>query len=247
MLHLNRLSEKVPDTGMTAKNLSIVWAPNLLRTPLSMHTGCDNGFGGVSIKLNGEADCRNGKVSAPKPSNNNKTIIHQDARGNGSYNCTGNVFANVYLRKALNNEICWLLSCHNNYHFYSLAAAEQHSKLQFNLIQNTHVIQCLIENARWLFNVEEKTGDMNGFPSLVMPPFPSTASNSNVAKKSFSGSNGQILQMQPKYEEREIKFKTAAIPSSVSTSQINKQPQPTFLERVRYIQPASKQIPLSKR
>ena len=128
-----------------------------------------------------------------------------------------------------------------------LAAAEQHSKLQFSLIQNTHVIQCLIENARWLFNVEEKTGDMNGFPSLVMPPFPSTASNSNVAKKSFSGSNGQILQMQPKYEEREIKFKTAAIPSSVSTSQINKQPQPTFLERVRYIQPASKQIPLSKR
>ena len=74
MLHLNRLSEKVPDTGMTAKNLSIVWAPNLLRTPLSMHTGCDNGFGGVSIKLNGETDCRNGKVSAPKPSNNNKTI-----------------------------------------------------------------------------------------------------------------------------------------------------------------------------
>ena len=91
MLHLNRLSEKVADTGMTAKNLSIVWAPNLLRTPLSMHTGCDNGFGGVSIKLNGETDCRNGKVSAPKPSNNNKTIIHQDARGNGSYNCTGNV------------------------------------------------------------------------------------------------------------------------------------------------------------
>ena len=103
MLHLNRLSEKVPDTGMTAKNLSIVWAPNLLRTPLSMHTGCDNGFGGVSIKLNGETDCRNGKVSAPKPSNNNKTIIHQDARGNGSYNCTGNVFASVFLKKALNN------------------------------------------------------------------------------------------------------------------------------------------------
>ena len=141
----------------------------------------------------------------------------------------------------------WLLSCHSASHFYSLAAAEQHSKLQFNLIQNTHVIQCLIENARWLFNVEEKTVEMNGFPSLVMPPFPSTASNSNVAKKSFSGSNGQILQMQPKYEEREIKFKTAAIPSSVSTSQINKQLQPTFLERVRYIQPAAKQIPLSKR
>ena len=35
MLHLNRLSERVADTGMTARNLSIVWAPNLLRTPFS--------------------------------------------------------------------------------------------------------------------------------------------------------------------------------------------------------------------
>ena len=79
-----------------------------------------------------------------------------------------------------------------------------------------------------------------------MPPFASASSNA-ATKKSFGGSNAQILQMQPKYEEREIKFKTAAMPASVSTSHINKQPPPTFLERVRYIQPAAKQIPLSKR
>lgn len=132
--------------------------------------------------------------------------------------------------------------------FQILAAAEQHSKLQLNLIQNTHVIQCLIENAKWLFSNEERSivsENKNGFASLIMPPYPS--SSSVAAKKSYGGSNTQILQMQPKYEEREIKFKTAAMPSSVSTSHINKQPPPTFLERVRYIQPATKQIPLSKR
>ena len=93
MLHLNRLSEKVNETGMTAKNLSIVWAPNLLRTPLSIHTGCDSGFGGVSIKLNGETGCSDGKIIGQKSINNNKnkTIIHQDARGTGSYNCAGNI------------------------------------------------------------------------------------------------------------------------------------------------------------
>ena len=95
MLHLNRLSEKVSDTGMTAKNLSIVWAPNLLRTPLSSFTplshtaGGETGYGGVSIKLNGETGCNNGKVIDHKSLSNNKTIIHQDSRGNASYNCTG--------------------------------------------------------------------------------------------------------------------------------------------------------------
>ena len=94
MLHLNKLSEKVNETGMTAKNLSIVWAPNLLRTPLAIHTGCETGFGGVSIKLNGDTNCNNGQVVSQKTSSsisNNKTIIHQDSRGNGTYNCAGNV------------------------------------------------------------------------------------------------------------------------------------------------------------
>ena len=153
-------------------------------------------------------------------------------------------FTKVYL--CITIPLCfekYILIC-----FWTLAAAEQHSKLQLNLIQNTHVIQCLIENAKWLFSNEERISvneNKNGFASLIMPPYPS--SSSVAPKKSYGGSNTQILQMQPKYEEREIKFKTAAMPSSVSTSHINKQPPPTFLERVRYIQPATKQIPLSKR
>ena len=32
MRHLNKVSQKGQDTGMTAKNLAIVWAPNLLRS-----------------------------------------------------------------------------------------------------------------------------------------------------------------------------------------------------------------------
>ena len=80
MLHLNKLSEKVNETGMTAKNLSIVWAPKLLRTPLSIHTGCETGFGGVSIKLTGKNSCSNGKLVSQKNSSNitNKSVIHQD-------------------------------------------------------------------------------------------------------------------------------------------------------------------------
>ena len=33
MLHLHRVASHAPKTGMTAKNLAIVWAPNLLRSP----------------------------------------------------------------------------------------------------------------------------------------------------------------------------------------------------------------------
>ena len=97
MLHLNRLSEKVNETGMTAKNLSIVWAPNLLRTPLSIYTGCESGVGGVSVKLNGETGCNNGKVMEQTSLKNNKTIIHQDARGNSSYNCAGRYFQRLFI------------------------------------------------------------------------------------------------------------------------------------------------------
>ena len=31
MLHLHRVASHSPKTGMTAKNLAIVWAPNLIR------------------------------------------------------------------------------------------------------------------------------------------------------------------------------------------------------------------------
>ena len=109
MLHLNRLSEKVNDTGMTAKNLSIVWAPNLLRTPLSIHSGCDSGFGGVSIKLNGETGCSDGKSIDQKCINNNKnkTIIHQDARGTGSYNCAGKFVEHDFFTKLITKNIMY--------------------------------------------------------------------------------------------------------------------------------------------
>ena len=37
MRHLHRLSLDSPTTGMTPRNLAIVWAPNLLRAPPSLH------------------------------------------------------------------------------------------------------------------------------------------------------------------------------------------------------------------
>jgi hypothetical protein len=37
MRHLNTVSLKGPETGMTAKNLAIVWAPNLLRSKATLN------------------------------------------------------------------------------------------------------------------------------------------------------------------------------------------------------------------
>ena len=37
MRHLHHLSLSSPSTGMTPRNLAIVWAPNLLRAPPSLH------------------------------------------------------------------------------------------------------------------------------------------------------------------------------------------------------------------
>ena len=91
MLHLNRLSEKVNDTGMTAKNLSIVWAPNLLRTPLSTYTNASESVG-VSIKVKGGTGCDNGKIIGQPSFITNNTIINQDTKGNNSYNCAGTYF-----------------------------------------------------------------------------------------------------------------------------------------------------------
>ena len=41
MRHLHKVSQKGQDTGMTAKNLAIVWAPNLLRSK-DIHTKTNN-------------------------------------------------------------------------------------------------------------------------------------------------------------------------------------------------------------
>ena len=69
MTHLQKVSGHSSETGMSSKNLAIVWAPNLLRTPLSN--------------------------------------------------------------------------------------LEEHSKLQSNLVQNTLIVQYMIDNAKWLFEAQE--------------------------------------------------------------------------------------------
>ena len=69
MTHLQKVSGHSSETGMSSKNLAIVWAPNLLRTPLSN--------------------------------------------------------------------------------------LEEHSKLQSNLVQNTLIVQYMIDNAKWLFESQD--------------------------------------------------------------------------------------------
>ena len=90
--HLKRVSEHSGSTGMTSKNLAIVWAPNLLRSqqPMTMPSptlgnGADSSSGGSSIGPGGD----------------------------------------------------------------------QHAWLQLSLVQNTQIVQYLIENAKWLFEGEE--------------------------------------------------------------------------------------------
>lgn len=103
MLHLQRVSERVEDTGMTGKNLAIVWAPNLLRTPLlpsssSTISTDDSGLGGDQEQQ------------------------QQQQQHNGS-------------------------SKNNN----------DHARLQYNLVQNTQIVQYLIENAKWLFQLNNSS------------------------------------------------------------------------------------------
>ena len=35
MIHLQKVAQRSKDTGMSSKNLAIVWAPNLIKTSLS--------------------------------------------------------------------------------------------------------------------------------------------------------------------------------------------------------------------
>ena len=37
MIHLQKVAQRSKDTGMSSKNLAIVWAPNLIKTSLSTH------------------------------------------------------------------------------------------------------------------------------------------------------------------------------------------------------------------
>eukprot|EP00093_Oithona_nana_P002295 02295.XXX_45163_46418_1 [CDS] Oithona nana genome sequencing. len=82
MTHLQKVSGFSSETGMSSKNLAIVWAPNLLRTPLSTFQG-------------------------------------------------------------------------------------EHSKLQSNLVQNTLIVQYMIDNAKWLFednNEKKKSATQSQLP-----------------------------------------------------------------------------------
>jgi hypothetical protein len=81
MLHLQKVAERSIDTSMSSKNLSIVWAPNLLRTPLSV--------------AQMEMHCNENEAEQ---------------------------------------------------------AQEDHARLQYNLVQNTQIVQYLIDNAKWLFS-----------------------------------------------------------------------------------------------
>jgi hypothetical protein len=57
MRHLFRVSQRGDETGMTSKNLSIVWAPNLLRSRaddgLSKVGGCTN-LKDIGLQVNKE-------------------------------------------------------------------------------------------------------------------------------------------------------------------------------------------------
>ena len=50
MAHLHRVSLSHPDTGMTAKNLAIVWAPNLLRCQTLEEAGGVEALQGVAVQ-----------------------------------------------------------------------------------------------------------------------------------------------------------------------------------------------------
>lgn len=95
MLHLNRLSKHAETTGMTSKNLAIVWAPNLIKT-------------------------------SPPP-----TLTLTPTTPPTSPTATDNKTELIRL------------------------AQQQQTQLQFSLVQNTQIVQYLIENAKWLF--EQRT------------------------------------------------------------------------------------------
>jgi hypothetical protein len=61
--HLFRVAARYNDTGMTAKNVAIVWAPNLLRCK-SLEVGGVAALQGVGIQVSASADCRKIPVSA---------------------------------------------------------------------------------------------------------------------------------------------------------------------------------------
>jgi len=83
MIHLQKVAQRSKDTGMSSKNLAIVWAPNLIKTSLSTHE-------------------------------EQQQIVENSA---------------------------------------------EHTKLQYNLVQNTQIVQYMIDNAKWLFDENNSKKD----------------------------------------------------------------------------------------
>ena len=108
MFHLQKVAQDSKDTGMSSKNLAIVWAPNLIRTPLSQAATAEQAF--------------------------------------------------------------------------------EHTKLQHNLVQNTQIVQYLIDNAKWLF-LEEPSSKKE------------STSGNHAGQKTYHNNN----QLPPQFLER-VKF-----------------------------------------
>lgn len=121
MLHLQKVSQKSKETGMSSKNLAIVWAPNLIRTPLN--------------------------------------------------------------------------------------SSQEHIQLQSNLVQNTQIVQYMIDNAKWLFQQDTKnvtTVTVNHNNNNQLPPqFLERVKYINVEEqRPISLSKRYVIKMNSCKEER---------------------------------------------
>ena len=94
--------------------------------------------------------------------------------------------------------------------------------------QNTQVIQCLIENAKWLF-AEDQT----------IPE--------GTKSKIISGIISTYLYFTQIIQAGYYLGLFLGFAKKISISAGQPAAPPKFLEKVRYIQPIQKQIPLSKR
>ena len=145
MLHLNRISERVADTGMTARNLSIVWAPNLLRTPFSSMSTASS----ASSSFSSSGMATAAAVTQPSTSS--------PEAGKAKHNERRVDFDKDKPPTTTTTTTSHLQSHHRN---SSIFDSQSHNRLQVNLFQNTQVIQCLIENAKWIF-AEDQTDNKN--------------------------------------------------------------------------------------
>ena len=110
MHHLKRVSEKSAVTGMTSKNLAIVWAPNLIGTNAPSVSQIDSN--------------ETSTTKVPPLQNSSPNLVTSQSQNENN---------NRDLTESLNQHL------------------EQQQKMQLSLVQNTQIIQFLIDNANWLF------------------------------------------------------------------------------------------------